>query len=105
MVRKDLNHPSVILYSIGNEIPETTGRSGATRARDLAEKVRSLDDTRFTTNGVNGIDGRWARSCSPTCRRTFADAGGVDESTGVNTAATTVTPTSCSAMMKDRSSR
>ena len=44
-----------ILYSIGNEIPETGTPAGATLGRRLAEKVRSLDDTRFVTNGVNAL--------------------------------------------------
>jgi beta-galactosidase len=55
MVAKDVNHPSVILYSIGNEIPETGSPSGAAWGRKLAEKVRSLDGTRYVTNAVNGM--------------------------------------------------
>jgi beta-galactosidase len=55
MVRKDVNHPSVILYSIGNEIPEVAKPHGAVWSRRLAEKVRSLDGTRFVTNGVNAM--------------------------------------------------
>ncbi|WP_262059482.1 glycoside hydrolase family 2 TIM barrel-domain containing protein [Streptomyces sp. STR69] len=55
MVAKDVNHPSVIMYSIGNEIPETGTPAGAVRGRELAEKVRSLDPTRYVTNAVNGM--------------------------------------------------
>ncbi len=55
MVAKDVNHPSVILYSIGNEIPETGSPAGAAWGRKLAEKVRALDGTRFVTNAVNGM--------------------------------------------------
>ena len=55
MVRKDVNHPSVVLYSIGNEIPEVAKPHGAVWSRRLAEKVRSLDDTRFVTNGINAM--------------------------------------------------
>ncbi|MGY0065870.1 glycoside hydrolase family 2 TIM barrel-domain containing protein [Streptomyces sp. QTS137] len=55
LVAKDFNHPSVIFYSIGNEIPETGSRFGGVWSRRLAEKVRSLDDTRFITNGINGF--------------------------------------------------
>jgi beta-galactosidase len=54
MVRKDVNHPSVVLYSIGNEIPEVGRPSGALWSRRLAERVRELDPTRLVTNGVNG---------------------------------------------------
>jgi len=55
MVTKDFNHPSVIFYSIGNEIPETGDPFGAEWSRRLAEKVRSLDSTRLVTNGINGF--------------------------------------------------
>lgn len=55
MVAKDYNHPSVILYSIGNEIPEAGSAVGAAWGRKLAEKIRSLDGTRFITNAVNGM--------------------------------------------------
>uniref|UniRef100_A0AAU1ZWS3 DUF4982 domain-containing protein n=1 Tax=Streptomyces sp. NBC_00093 TaxID=2975649 RepID=A0AAU1ZWS3_9ACTN len=55
MVAKDVNHPSVIMYSIGNEIPETGSAAGAAWGRRLAEKVRSLDSTRYVTNAVNGM--------------------------------------------------
>ena len=53
MVAKDFNHPSVILYSIGNEIFETGSPIGSVWGRRLAEKVRALDDTRFVTNALN----------------------------------------------------
>ena len=55
MVRKDGNHPSVVFYSIGNEIPEVSKPHGALWSRRLAEKVRSLDSTRFVTNGINAM--------------------------------------------------
>lgn len=55
MVAKDVNHPSVIMYSIGNEIPEAGSPSGAAWGRKLAEKVRELDATRWVTNGVNNM--------------------------------------------------
>lgn len=55
MVVKDINHPSVIFYSIGNEIPETGTSFGGALSRTLAEKVRSLDPTRLVTNGINGF--------------------------------------------------
>lgn len=54
MVEKDFNHPSVIMYSIGNEIPESGTKHGATLNRTVAEKVRSLDGTRYVVSSVNG---------------------------------------------------
>lgn len=53
VVRRDYNHPSIIFWSIGNEIPETGETLGAQWGRKLAEKFRSLDHTRFITNGIN----------------------------------------------------
>jgi len=55
MVRKDINHPSVIIYSIGNEIRETGTPIGASLGRRMAEKIRSIDPTRYVTNGINGF--------------------------------------------------
>jgi beta-galactosidase len=55
MVRKDFNHPSVILYCIGNEIPEAGTPLGARVGRAVAEKVRSLDGTRFVTEAISGL--------------------------------------------------
>lgn len=53
LVNKDFNHPCVVLYSIGNEIPETGNRFDVQWGKKLADKIRSLDDTRFTTNSLN----------------------------------------------------
>ncbi|MDF2052223.1 glycoside hydrolase family 2 TIM barrel-domain containing protein [Arthrobacter sp. Cr_A7] len=53
MIAKDYNHPSVIMYSIGNEIVEVGTPHGSALARELAEHVRALDPTRPVTNGVN----------------------------------------------------
>ncbi len=55
MVRKDYNHPSVILYSIGNEIPEIGTDQGSAIAHAVAEKFHALDPSRFTTAGINGV--------------------------------------------------
>lgn len=55
MVAKDYNHPSVILYCLGNEIPEVGTPSGVSLLRRMAEKIRSLDRTRYTTIAINGV--------------------------------------------------
>lgn len=55
MVEKDRNHPSVIMYSLGNEIAETGTPHGARWARRMAEHVRDMDPTRLVTNGVNAL--------------------------------------------------
>ena len=50
MVRRDRNHPSIIVWSIGNEVTEAlrTDDEGVERARDLHNLVKSLDPTRPT---------------------------------------------------------
>ncbi len=56
MVLRDRNHPSIIMWSTGNEIIERDGRSqGCCYANELADYVRSLDDTRPITNALCGL--------------------------------------------------
>lgn len=55
MIDKDFNHPSVILYSLGNEIPETGSVHGAALARRINEKCKALDSTRYTLNSINAV--------------------------------------------------
>ncbi len=52
MVAGSVNHPSVVMYSIGNEIPELGRADGRVTGRRLAEHVRSLDPTRPITNAM-----------------------------------------------------
>ena len=55
MVLRDRNHPSVFVWSIGNEVMEQWERdgSGEAIATELAAIVRSLDDTRPVTAACN----------------------------------------------------
>lgn len=55
MVRKDFNHPSVILYSVGNEIPEIGTNHGAQICQMISDKIKSMDDTRYTLASINGV--------------------------------------------------
>jgi beta-galactosidase len=55
MVHKDFNHPSVVLYCLGNEIFETGRPVGSAWGRKLAEKIRAIDDTRYVTNAINNL--------------------------------------------------
>lgn len=52
-IRRDRNHPSVIMWSIGNEIIEQWHPEGKAMAKGLAGIVRQLDDTRPITSGMN----------------------------------------------------
>jgi beta-galactosidase len=62
MVLRDRNHPCVISYSIGNEIPERNGMSdGAIWAKKLSDEIRKYDTTRPVTSGIC----RMWRPCDP----------------------------------------
>lgn len=53
MVQRDRNHPCVLSYSIGNEVFEIDGTSGAARwSEALSSEIRKYDDTRFVTSGI-----------------------------------------------------
>jgi beta-galactosidase len=54
-VLRDRNHPSIIMWSTGNEIYNKERSEVIKISRQLADKVRSLDPTRPVTNGINGI--------------------------------------------------
>ena len=50
MVKRDWNHPSIIMWSIGNEIPGRDTANGAHLSHTLANFVRTLDDERAVTS-------------------------------------------------------
>ena len=58
-VKRDRNHPSVIIWSIGNEIREAYDTSGLRIAGNLAGEIRRLDQTRFVTECF--MDFAWMR--------------------------------------------
>ena len=53
MLRRDRNHPSVILWSIGNEIPNQKDRNGAKIARELVATCHDEDPTRPVTSACD----------------------------------------------------
>ncbi|WP_215225115.1 beta-galactosidase GalB [Echinicola shivajiensis] len=53
MVLRDRNHPSVIMWSIGNEIPEQYDSTGISIANELAGIIKELDMTRPITSALN----------------------------------------------------
>ncbi len=55
MVAKDYNHPCVVMYSMGNEIPESGSPAGAAIYRRLGGMTRRLDSTRYITAGLNNL--------------------------------------------------
>ncbi|MGB6194229.1 MAG: glycoside hydrolase family 2 TIM barrel-domain containing protein [Terracidiphilus sp.] len=54
MVLRDRNHPAIVLWGIGNEIPEAWTEKGAPIAKELAARVRALDATRPLTQAFPG---------------------------------------------------
>ncbi|MCQ2500108.1 MAG: DUF4982 domain-containing protein [Lachnospiraceae bacterium] len=53
MVRKDYNHPSVVLYSIGNEVAEPAEAKGLNYGKKQVALIHNLDDSRPVTCGLN----------------------------------------------------
>lgn len=53
MVLRDRNHPSVIMWSIGNEIQERSDDAGIEIAERLRNIVKKLDPSRPVTAAIN----------------------------------------------------
>lgn len=53
MIGIDFNHPSVIMYSIGNEISELGTQEGQALCAEIAGYVKEKDATRAVTCGIN----------------------------------------------------
>lgn len=56
MVLRDRNHPSVIIWSTGNEIPNRTKPEVVTLARTLGDYIRTIDPTRPVSSAVNDLN-------------------------------------------------
>ena len=56
-IKRDRNHPSVIMWSIGNEIHEAADTSGYRIATNLTTEIRRLDPTRAITEAMLGMGG------------------------------------------------
>lgn len=55
MVLRDFNHPSVVMWSIGNEIPNRHTTAVVALAEEMRDYVRSLDASRPVTAAVNDL--------------------------------------------------
>ena len=56
-IERDRNHPSVLMWSIGNEIREAADTSGLRIATNLVAGVRKYDPTRPVTEAMVGFGG------------------------------------------------
>ena len=54
LIRRDRNHPSVILWSVFNEEPMQGTEAGVQMVRRMAHAVHELDDSRPVTAAMNG---------------------------------------------------
>ncbi len=52
LIRRDRNHPSVILWSVGNEVPDACYEVGTERLKNLMDIVSTEDPTRSVTCGI-----------------------------------------------------
>lgn len=59
MVLRDRNHPSIIMWSIGNEIIERKEPQAVETAKMLANAVRNIDPTRPVTSAMTTWDTSW----------------------------------------------
>ena len=77
MVFRDMNHPSVIMWSIGNEINERADTTGYIITKMLADEVRKLDPTRPVTEAICGFWDHPGQEWSTTAPAfAFLDVGG-----------------------------
>ena len=58
MVRRDRNHPCIVLWSLGNEEPEQGNERGARIVADMKRLVYQLDGTRPVTMAMNDSWGK-----------------------------------------------
>lgn len=59
MVLRDRNHPSIIMWSIGNEVIERKSPEAVETARMLRNAIRAIDTTRPVTSAMTTWDGDW----------------------------------------------
>ena len=55
MIKRDRNHPSIFMWSIGNEVREQKEKDGYKIARRLVEICNEIDPNRLTTAGFNNL--------------------------------------------------
>jgi len=76
LIRRDRNHPSVIIWSLGNEEWEQGSPRGARIVASMKRLVRKLDPTRPVTLAMNGGWGKGASQVVDVQGFNYAGAGG-----------------------------
>ncbi len=59
MILRDRNHPSIILWSIGNEVREKINENGLRIGRELVYFCHEMDSTRMVTNAIDLFMYEW----------------------------------------------
>ena len=77
LIRNHRNHPCIVMWSVGNEIPEQWKPEGAQRYKRLVELCHRLDPTRPVTCGMDQPDGDLASGFAQ-----IADVPGYNYRTG-----------------------
>ena len=90
LVDRDFNHPSVFMYSIGNEIADTGSALGAVWNRRIANKVRRLDGTRLVTNAINGMVGLGENMAQTVIKLGYVDPEALTENGDINDVMTSI---------------
>jgi beta-galactosidase len=81
MVLSTRNHPSIIMWSIGNEIPERNTAAGVETQWNLANEIHKLDPTRPVTAAINGFAGQMVTPSASTARP--GKAGVADQTSAI----------------------
>jgi beta-galactosidase len=76
LIRRDRNHPSVIMWSLGNEEREQGSERGARIVTTMKAMAKSLDPTRPVTVAMNGAWGRGVTNVVDVMGFNYAGGGG-----------------------------
>ncbi|HEV2834945.1 MAG TPA: glycoside hydrolase family 2 TIM barrel-domain containing protein, partial [Pyrinomonadaceae bacterium] len=76
LIRRDRNHPSVVLWSLGNEEREQGTERGAQIVATMKRLVRQLDPTRPVTVAMNGAWGKGVSNVVDVQGFNYGNAGG-----------------------------
>jgi beta-galactosidase len=76
LIRRDRNHPSVIIWSLGNEEREQGSERGARIVTTMKRLAKQLDPTRPVTVAMNGAWGRGVSNVVDVMGFNYAGGGG-----------------------------